>query len=70
MPKMINYMKVFPKTKGKSEVLGAQSELNSTERLVCCSQPIEYESLSPGLKVAVLLYQLLLENLEIFNFRL
>ena len=56
----------------KSEVLGTQSELKSRERFVSLlsTDKVQYESLSPGLKIADLLYQPLLESQGLFNFRL
>ena len=39
---------------------------NLENRLLLCCQPIEYESLSPGLNVADLFYQPLLESQGVF----
>ena len=67
---MINWMKIRPKTNEKVKSSAHKVSWNLANGWLLCCQPIEYESLSPGLKVADLLYQPLLQSQGPFNSRL
>ena len=68
--KMIDWMKIRQKTNEKVMCLAHKVSWNLENGLLLCCRPIGYEYLSPGLKIADLLYQPLLESQGLFNFRL
>ena len=63
-------MKIRPKTNEKVKREARKVSSNLENGLLLCRQPIKYESLSPGLKIADLLYQPLLESQGLFSCRL
>ena len=62
-------MKISPMTNEKVKCKAHKVSWNLENSLLLCFQRIEYESLSPGLKIADLLYQPLLESQGLFNLR-